>query len=439
MYINFPKADDVVSLRSDQVKFPRIRRIRQLYNSQRIDNLHAHMQMKFTQLNTNKDWYSGKRIAITVGSRGIPHVSLIVRCIVNQLRDWGAIPFIVPAMGSHGGGTVDGQLAILSENGITEEIVGAPIVSSMEVVQYGTLSNGISLYCDKNAAMADGIVLFNKVKPHTDFRGVHESGIAKMIAIGISKFQGCSAFHSQGFSHFAESIPVAANLFFENFKVCFSVGVVQNAYDDICAIEIANSNESLKMDSELLVLARERMATFKFSHLDLLIIDQIGKEISGYGQDPNVTGRANGREKYGFDNVLSLNKMVILGLTKKTHHNGVGIAEADVTTRRCLNSIDWGQTWTNLVASTEIRGAKIPLYRENDKEAIKFAMAACGVISPDRFLLARIRNTLALGEIEVSEGLYQQIKDRKDVQAISEMYELEFDSHGFLKELGYVD
>lgn len=433
MYIDFPRVTDVIVEGIDQIQLPGMIRIRQKYDRQKIENIPEYVKCKMKNALNEQELcrqYYGKRICITAGSRGIPHLALIIKAICDQLKEWGADPFVIPAMGSHGGGTAEGQRDILAGYGVTEENVGVPILSSMEVVKYGELSNGTPLYCDKYAYEADGIVLLNKEKPHTDFRGPNESGLAKMIAIGLGKHKGASAFHMQGFPQFPVRILEAAELFLALGKVAFGVGVVQNAYDEICVIEVAPSEEIMEMDQKNLIIARDRLAKFKFDDLDVLVVDEIGKNISGYGHDPNVTGRANGDDD-SFKNILKLKKMVILGVSEESHNNGTGIAEADVTTLRCMRGIDWSAVWTNLITSTEIQGCKMPMYANSDREAILLAIRCCNDVDFSRIKLAHIHNTLELFEIEVSEALYEDIKDRPDIEMISGPEQMKFDSDGY--------
>ena len=252
-----------------------------------------------------------------------------------------------------------------------------------------------------------------------------------MIAIGLAKHIGASAFHMQGFSEFPKRVPEAAEIFLKKAPVAFGIGLVQNAYDQICAIEAAEPNDIMEMDKALLDLAKKRLAVFKFDSLDVLVIDEIGKNISGYGQDPNVTGRANGSDE-SFKHILDLKKMVILGVTKESHHNGSGIAEADVTTLRCMKGIDWAQVWTNLITSTEIQGCKMPMYGNSDRDAILLAIRCCNGIDFSRVRMARVRNTSQLFEIEVSEELYRSIQGREDIEVIRGPHEMEFGVDGNL-------
>ena len=343
----------------------------------------------------------GKRIAVTVGSRGIPGNAGIVRTICDQLKEWGADPFIVPAMGSHGGGTAEGNLEILTGYGITEENIGVPVCASMDVVQIGELDDGAGtpICCDRLAAEADGIVVYNKVKPHTDFKGEHESGLLKMMAIGLAKHRGCSGLHRRGFDTFAENIPKAAQVFLDKMNVVFAVGVVQNAYDEISDIRV--------------------------------YIDRIGKDISGEGADPNVTGR--GFMPY-FKDDFHTRKLMIRGLSEQSHHNACGLGLADITTRRCLNSVDWESTWINLTTNMMIDGAKIPLYQNSDYDALRVALRTCPRIDYSKARVARIRDTLSLNEFEVSEALAEELCSAEGVEILSEPYELSFDADGYLSD-----
>ena len=354
MFINFPEIHTPIQ-GMELVPIPNMVTIRQQYDGTKIEDVKEHMRRELEKV-PDKDGYKGKRICITAGSRGIPDLDVMLRTICNTLKEWGAQPFIIPSMGSHGGATAEGQLEMLEGYNITEESMGVPILSSMEVVQYDEL-NGIPLYCDKYAYESDGIVVFNKVKPHTDFRGVHESGLAKMLAIGIAKHKGASMFHSFGFHRFAELIPPVAEKFLAKCPFAFGVGVVQNAYDDICNIEVCGRDNFMETDARLLEIAKEKMAKFKFDDIDVLIIDEIGKNISGNGHDPNVTGR---NITHTFGETLNLRKLFIRSITPEAHHNGAGLGAADVTTRSCLNDVDWEVTWTNTLTTGLMDACPIP-------------------------------------------------------------------------------
>lgn len=416
----------------DDVVLPKMVRVRQNYAKDRIEDIPAHLKQEFAK----QDYASavrGKRIAVTVGSRGIPDNAVIVRSICDQLKEWGAEPFIVPAMGSHGGGTAEGNLEILSGYGITEENIGVPICASMDVVQIGELNDDVKtpVYCDRNAYEADGIVVYNKVKPHTDFKGEHESGLLKMMAIGLAKHKGCSALHRRGFDTFAENIPNAAKVFLEKTNVVFAVGVVQNAYDQISELKVYPKEKIIDGDRELLEAARRRFPRFLFDYIDVLVIDRIGKDISGEGADPNVTGR--GFMPY-FKDDFHTHRLFIRGLSEQSHHNACGLGLADITTARCLNSVDWQSTWVNVTTNLMIDGGKIPFYRNNDYDALRTAVRTCPRIDYAKARIVRIHDTLSLNEFEVSEPLAESLKTIPEIELLSEPYELAFDDEGFLED-----
>ena len=415
----------------DQVRIPKMYRIRELYESDHIPDIRSHLVRKMQETVPDGAVWKGKTIAVTVGSRGIPGLSVMVRAICDTLKEWGALPFIIPAMGSHGGGTAEGNLEVLAGYGITPEAMQVPIKAGMDVVQIATLDDGADtpVYCDRFAAEADGILLFNKVKPHTDFKGDHESGLCKMIAIGIAKHKGCSWFHMQGFDTFVRRIPMAAEAFLSRMNVVMGIGVVQNAYDEISEIEAFPQDRIIEGDHALLEIARRRLPRMKFDNIDVLIVDRIGKDISGEGADPNVTGR--GFMPY-FDDDFHCRKLFVRGLSEGTHHNACGLGLADITTRRCLNDVDWESTWINLTTNTMLNGAKIPMYQNNDREALMVAVRTCNRADFSNPRIARIRDTLSLSEVEISEALLEDVKDRPDVEILEGPYDMEFDKDGYL-------
>ncbi len=432
-FIEFPEISFPVQGIND-VPMPKMVRIREKYEDDKIEDIKSHLINELDNLDIDKASLKGKSLAITVGSRGIPSLPLMIRTLCDKLKEWGAEPFIIPAMGSHGGGTAEGNLEVINGYGITEEAMGVPIKASMDVVLIGQMEDAAKtpIYCDKYAAEADGIILFNKVKPHTDFKGYHESGICKMIAIGIAKHTGCSWFHKQGFDTFGERIPIVAKEFLEKMNVVMGIGVVQNAYDEISELMAFPKDKIMEGDHKMLEIAKRRLPKMKFDNIDVLIIDRIGKNISGEGADPNVTGR--GFMPY-FKDDFHCKKLFIRGLTEQSHHNACGLGLADITTRRCLNSCDWESTWINLSTNTMIDGGKIPVYQNNDFEALRLAIRTCTKIDYSKARVARIRDTLTLDEIEISESLIDDVKDRDDVEILTEPYELKFDKDGYLEDL----
>ena len=431
-FIDFPEINFPVQ-GMDGVRIPEIYRIRQIYESDEIADIAGSLLSELEGLSVDTESLSGKSIAITVGSRGIPGIVLMIRTLCDWLKSKSAAPFIVPAMGSHGGGTVEGNLEILRGYGITEDAVGVPIRATMEVDLIGALPDSVRtpVYCDRYAARADGIIVFNKVKPHTDFKGYVESGLCKMMAIGLAKHKGCSMFHEQGFDTFADRVPMAAKVFLGTGKVLFGIGVVQNAYDRISEIKAYAAGKIVDGDHELLSIARRRLPKLKFDNIDVLIIDRIGKNISGEGADPNVTGR--GFMPY-FKDDFHTKRLLIRGLSEQSHHNACGLGLADITTRRCLNDVDWESTWINLTTNMMIDGGKIPMYQNNDREAILLAVRSCVRSDFGNPRIARIRDTLNLSEVEVSGALLRDIGEREDIEVLRGPYNWEFDSDGYMQD-----
>ena len=427
-FIEFPPIDIKVE-GMEGIKIPRMMKVKQIYDSSKIEDLKFWIEKEMENNLSGKEKFNEKRICITAGSRGIPHIDLITRTVADKLKEWGAKPFIIPAMGSHGGGTAEGQREYLAGFNITEETMGVPVLSSMEVVQIGELPDKTPVYCDKNAYESDGIVVLNKVKPHTDFRGKHESGMAKMMAIGLAKHKGASMFHMKGFASFPARIPQVCDVFLKNAPVAFGIGIVQNAYDEISELEVMEKENILERDAALLEIAKNRTAKFKMPEIDVLIIDEIGKNISGNGHDPNIVGRSNSP---GFEDVLDLQKLFIRGFTKETHHNGCGLAMADITTRRCVNDMDFESTWVNVVTSTRLNGGRMPIYVNTDKEALLLSIRTCVGIDFDKVKVVRIKNTLEMEYIEVSESYYDELRDRNDIEILGEPFDIQFDEEGFM-------
>lgn len=427
-FIDFPKMNIKIE-GMENIKVPRMIKIKQIYDKNKINDIPAWVERQMQDNLSDKSRFKGKRICITAGSRGIPHLNVIIKTIIDKLKQWGAEPFVIPAMGSHGGATAEGQKEMIATYGITEETMGVPVLATMDVVQIGTLADGTPVYCDKIAYESDGIVALNKVKPHTDFRGKHESGIVKMLTIGLANHKGASMFHMMGFPTFAERIPQVYDVFLEKAPLCFGVGIVQNAYDEISEIEVMEKELIREKDAELLNIAKSKIAKFKMPRIDVLVIDEIGKNISGNGHDPNITARSNSA---GFEDIIDIKKMFIRSLNEETHHNGCGLSAADITTRRCLNSVDFETTWINVFTATMLNGGKIPVYMENDRDALLAAIRTCNGIDFNKAKVVRIKDTLSMEYIEVSESYYDEIKDNPEIEILSDPKEIQFDEEGFM-------
>ena len=411
------------------IQLPKFVRVRQRFSDASVADVDARIAEEFKKLEGTD--LTGKSVAIAVGSRGIAPQPPVVRAVVRELKAAGALPFVVPAMGSHGGGTAEGQRGILYDYGMSEEYLEAPIKASMDVVQVGELDTGCPVYCDRNAYEADYIVPCNRVKPHTDFRGKHESGLIKMIAIGLAKHAGAEAIHLQGFADFPTVLPAAARIFIDNTKTLFGVAMVENAYHGLMHVEVVPRDQIFERDAALLEMAKAHIARLLFDSMDVLVVDQIGKNISGSGMDPNVTGRPN-TGLPGFDDAPDITQIVVRDLTEATHGNATGLAGADVTTQRVVTQMDWTTTYINIVTSGAIAGGKLPLVADTDQQAIAMAIRGCARVKPENARIVRIRDTLELTDIYASVELIPQIEAHPDMEVVGEPFAAAFDDEGAL-------
>jgi len=371
----------------------------------------------------------GKRVAITAGSRGIARISEILAAVVSRVRDYGGLPFLVPAMGSHGRATAEGQVALLAELGITEESVGAPIEATMEVVKLGQLPEGLPVYMDRVAAAADAIVAVNRTKPHTDYIGEIESGVAKIIAIGLGKQKGADAIHSYGVHALRDWMPRAARLAIQEAPVAMGLAIVENAYHEVADIvpllpeEIGGPKEA-----ECLARGRSLMARLPFDEIDVVIVEEMGKNLIGTGIDPHVLGRI--RVSGISDPPRPIVHMVaVLGLTPETHGNAIGIGLADVTTRRLVEQTDFEAMYTNALTAgmAGTKRAFLPIVAPTDYAAIQAALHCCGRPDPENARIVRIKNTLMLGEIDVSESLLAEVAGQGSLSLVGAPFSLRFD------------
>ena len=374
----------------------------------------------------------GQRIAITCGSRGINHNAIMARAIVDFVKSKDAEPFIVAAMGSHGGATAEGQRQILTDYGITEEAMGCPIVSCMDTVVVGL--SGVRHYpfhVDKKAAGADGIILFNCVKPHTSFRGRYESGLMKMMAIGLGKQHGAENIHHQSPAVMHELIEEYGRTILENCPVLGGIAIIENAYDETYLIKGLSPEEIITEEPKLRDLSYQTIAHLLFEKTDVLVVDKIGKNISGDGMDPNVSGRFV-QPKYCSGGIQA-EKVVILDLTDETHGNAQGVGLAEVTTRRLFNKMKLEMTYPTGVTNTFLHLMKIPMIMDNDREALQLALCCCpDAEDQDNIKMIRIPNTAHIEYIEISEGLLPQAKANPNIEILSEPYDLAFDENGNL-------
>ncbi len=376
----------------------------------------------------------GDSVAVGAGSRGIADIDVIVKTTVDWLKAQGARPFVFPAMGSHGGATADGQRAVLEHYGITEATMGCEIRASMDVVRVGE-ALGLPVWLDKTASEANWIGLVNRIKPHTDFKGSIESGLFKMLTIGLGKYQGATQYHRANVTHGYETVITAVGReVLAKARIGFGLGIVENGYDETAKVEAFNAADLEAGERRLLKEAREWMARLPFSPIDVLVVEEIGKNISGAGMDTNVIGRpSNPHEPFPSDPKILW--IVALSLTEESGGNATGIGNADFTTRRLAEKIDWKPTAINTLTACAPNGAKLPLVFDSDREAVENALNCIGLTTPEQARVIRIKNTLMLGEIECSEAFLPEIAKRPDLAVIGEGRPLTFDAAGQLVPL----
>ena len=371
----------------------------------------------------------GARVALAVGSRGIDRLAEVVAATVAELRRMGAEPFIVPAMGSHGGATAEGQKQLLGQLGVTEEAVGAPIRSSMETVLLGEVEGDVPVYFDRIAATeADVVIPINRVKPHTDFHGPVESGLIKMIAIGLGKQKGADVFHRRGFHTFNTLLPAVARLSVQKINIPFGIALVESGRSRLAKIEAVPAKQMYEREQELIKLAREWLPRLPGKALDVLIIDRIGKDISGIGADTNVVNRY-------YDGPLpyepSIQRIIIRDLTDDTEGNASGLGLGDVVLRRAVEKMDPLATYMNCVTAKTPEGARIPLTVDNDRQALFIAIACCLQVTPETARIARIQDTKHLETLWVSEPWWEaELKALTSLEPLAEPTEITFDADG---------
>lgn len=370
----------------------------------------------------------GKRIAITAGSRGIKGLVEVLRATVDQLRTWGAEPFIVPAMGSHGGATAPGQIDVLASLEITEASVGAPIHSSMEVVEIGRIEGDTKVYCDRLAFESDGIIVCNRVKAHTAFAADFESGLLKMMLIGLGKHVGTTAAHKLGFNRFHHIVPHAAAIMLDKAPILFGIALIENAYSQLAKIEGIPTGRFFERERENLKYAKTLMGRILVPEIDVLIIDAIGKDISGGGMDSNVTGRsATGVKR---DYTPTIKQIVIRDLTPSTKGNAIGIGLADVTTVRAVEKMNLAITYTNALTSRTPTVTKIPLIAESDRQAIEIACRSAVAQSNQMARIVQIANTKDIDRIWLSTSYLPEIESRDDLVIDGKPQAFKFDPEG---------
>lgn len=415
-----------------QIELPPMVLIRQKFDPSHIppDKIPEAVLRQLNQKKLKSRIMPGMTIAIPCGSRGLANIDVILRTIADFVKSQGAKPFIFPAMGSHGGATVEGQTAILTSYGVTEEKMGCPIRATMETVQIGETREGIPAFMDKYAYESDGVILCGRIKAHTAFRGNYESGLLKMAAIGMGKQHGAEQIHAQGFANIARVLEEVGKIILKNEKVIGGLGLIENAFDQTYRMIGLTSAEIIDQEPRLLAEAKEKMARFYFDSTDVLVVDKLGKDISGDGMDPNITG------KFCFPEYASgginAQRLIVLDLTDKTHGNFNGLGLADITTLRLINKLDVDSTFPNAVTSTALMAVRIPIFTTADKEAIQLGIRTCNHIDKKDPRIIHIRDTMHLEYIYISKALLEEAKNNPDLEVLGNLEDWPFNGDGNL-------
>ncbi len=413
------------------VALPRMIHVRQKFATPRLDDVAATVVNEFKKPEVRNKIKPGMTIAVGVGSRGVNNIAECSRAVVAELKSLGAKPFIFPAMGSHGGATAEGQKEVLDGYGVTEDFVGCPVKSSMDVVELGKADDGMPVYLDKHAAEADAVALICRIKPHTNFRAPIESGIVKMLTIGMGKIIGATTLHTYGMDMFGELLPKTAKFTMSKINFVFGVGMVENAADETAIIEVVPAEQVLDREPVLQAKAKEFMPRLQFDEIDVLVVEKIGKNISGSGMDPNITGRNARFVEWNMKPFVK--KIAVLALTPETHGNATGLGSADVITMKLYKDVDIGKTYANIITSTYLDGAAIPIIMNTDQEAIQLVAKTVVRVKPEDTKIVRIATTLDVLDIHVSETMLPFIKANPSMfEIVGEPEAFKFDSRGNL-------
>ena len=413
----------------DNIKLPQIMKVSQTFDNTKLDDVEGDLNQKLIDKNIKDKIKQGMKIAITGGSRGISFYKELMKTIVSFVKKCGATPFIVPSMGSHGGGTSEGQENMLKKLGITKESVGCEIISSMDVIEVGRTSKDLPVYIDKNAANADGIILLNRVKLHTSFRGKYESGLIKMMAIGLAKRKGADMTHFLRYENMAENLVEVGKIALNNLNIICGVASIENGYNEVADLFVLHKDEILQEEPKILEKSKRLMPRIYLDDIDVLIVNEIGKNISGTGVDTNIVGRFHTNAASGGPNTV---KLGFLDISEKSGGNGNGMGLADFVSKKFFRKIDFESTYINAITSTEPNSVKLPLVLDNDKYVFQGCVKLCGVKNIQDIKLVIINNTKELDEIYMSKSAFENTVDKSKVKKESELFDIPFDDEGNL-------
>jgi hypothetical protein len=408
-----------------------LRRISQVFENKKIDNITGKVIQELEKINFSKKIKPGMQIGITVGSRGINNLDLIIKTVIQEVKKYGGSPLIVSAMGSHGGATVEGQLSILESYRITEEKMGVPIKATTETIELGKLENGLPVHFNKIVNSLDGLIIVNRIKVHTSFKSDIESGLCKMLAVGLGGYKGATLVHSLRVKGLSDYMVGFAEVIIQKAPILCGIGILENSYDKTYKIVSANPEDFKKVDRKLLKECKRILPRLPVLDIDLLIVEQIGKNISGTGMDTNVVGGITEFPKGTFS-PPKIKEIMLLDITPESHGNAHGVGLAAAITKKLYDKIDFQATYTNSVASGFLYKSRIPMIFSTEKEAFRTCLSVLGNLPGIKPRIIIIKNTLKLDEVYVSEPIWEEIKDRKNILPLGNWEELKFNNEGRL-------
>jgi hypothetical protein len=417
-----------------EMELPKMIRIRQIFDDRYLEDIPGEIAAQMSRLNLAKTIDTGQTVALACSGRGVADYGPIVQSVVSNLKHLGLKPFLVPSMGSHGSATAEGQKHVLESYGVTEEFTGAPIRSSLEVVHIGETEDDIPVFLDKQAHEADYIIPINHIRRHTDFEHEIESGLLKLMVIGLGNQKGAETYHQAMFEYgYPHVILTVARAILQKMNILCGVGVVENPYAKTTSIHILLPEEFEEKEKELLKVSKKLTPGLPFEDVDILVIDEMGKDIIGSGFDTKVVGRIGLPLFSKEPETPRVKRIVVCDLTAKSDGNAAGIGNADLVTQRLVDKMDVEATNINCLSSCDPEGGKIPITMPNDRTLIEMAIQCVGMLPPDKVKVVRILNTLHLSEVEVSEAYKEEILSRDDLKIIEEARPMTFDLEDNLK------
>jgi hypothetical protein len=417
--------------------YPQLFRLRQKFEGPVVEDVAGELENQLASLSLSEKIQPGQSVAISAGSRGIANIHIIIRGISQHLKALGAKPFIVPSMGSHGGGTAEGQQQIIESYGITEEFCECPIRASMETVVVCDAEEGFPVYFDRHAYEADHVFVCGRVKPHTGFHGDIESGLMKMMLIGLGKHAGAAIYHRAIMNYsFGQIVRSVAKEVLAKCRIVAGLAIVENAYDQTAKLAAIPPERFEEEEKKLLVLAKQLMPRLPFETADILTIDEIGKNISGSGMDTNVVGRKYLDHRAADDEYPKIKRIILRGLTEETHGNAAGLGLAEFCLSRLIRQMNVEATRVNVLTGGHSTAAMPPLDYETDQETLDVALSTIGLIAPEDARLMWIRDTLDVAEVECSAAYWDEAKQRDDLEVLTPLRDLPLGEDGNLPEIG---